>query len=72
MAVSRRTGTRGDSQPAGPLPSDQAVGYSRYVHHDSEQSRHFCALRRGEPASSTRARAELRSPASLGCAALLP
>jgi len=43
VAVSRRTGTRGDSQPASLLPTDQAVGYARYVHHDSEQSRHFCA-----------------------------
>ena len=43
VAASRRTGTRGDSQPAGLLATGQAVGYARCVHHDSEQSRHSCA-----------------------------
>ena len=47
MAVSRRTGIRGDSQPAGLLPTGQAVGWF-YFRHDPEVARHAGVLTRDE------------------------
>jgi len=58
-------GTSGDSQPSDLLPTNQAVRYARYVHHNSEHRRPFCAA----PPRRTRqqhasAESALRVPAS--------